>query len=95
MEVLDGGRGRDRAPHVAADRHAGGQADERTMALAAVSAVAEQRGVEVVVHAVVRAARNEVVHKVADDLRIRREVFLERLGRIDDPGKQIVHQCRM
>ncbi len=28
MEVLDGGRGRDRAPHVAADRHAGGQADE-------------------------------------------------------------------
>ncbi len=32
MEVLDGGRGRARAPHVAADRHAGGQADERAMA---------------------------------------------------------------
>ena len=86
VEVLDGCRRARRALHVAAHRQAGREADQRTMALAAVFAVRLQGIVEVAIHIGMRARGKVGVHQLPYALRVVVEIFLERSGRI-------LHRC--
>ena len=80
VKVLDGRSGAGGARHVAAHGATGREADERTVTLAAVLAVRDQRVVQVAVHIRVRALRNEGVHQIAHAVGVLRQVLLERLG---------------
>ena len=90
MEMFDGGRRARGARHVAAHRTAGREADERTVALAAVLAVRVERLVQVAVHVGVRSRGDVRVHQRSHLGGVAGEVFFEGLGRLFDGRDDVV-----
>ena len=82
VEMLNSRRSARGELHVPANRAACREADERTVALAAVFAIALQGIVEIAIHIGMRARRNVGVEDVPNFGRVTAQVRLERGGRL-------------